>query len=271
MSFFRSGSFALFLFFCCFFILLFWFFIFSCEKRINPVIFWQFDLYYQERFFSHSTSEKDFFSTNKGEIMVVSFPSYQRTCLVKLYPSSSIYVRRVSAHFGKVNIYLDSVSGNVLVISSGCNFYINDVFLEEGILRVLSDGEKIRIEVLEGSAKIFDFNIKKGQGYVLEEDKIYMIPKEVSLVFPKDGVDVTIPLFLWEKVQEAKSYFLEISLDQDFLNPIFFFEIKENRFFPDSFTLFRFSGSFFWRVWYETEDGRFSFFSETRKIRIPSF
>jgi hypothetical protein len=188
-----------------------------------------------------------------------------------LYPSSSIYVRRVSAHFGKVNIYLDSVSGNVLVISSGCNFYIKDVFLEGGILRVLSDGEKIRIEVLEGSAKIFDFNIKKGQGYVLEEDKIYMIPKEVSLVFPKDGVDVTIPLFLWEKVQEAKSYFLEISLDQDFLNPIFFFEIKENRFFPDSFTLFRFSDSFFWRVWYETEDGRFSFFSETRKIRIPSF
>ncbi len=271
MLFFRNCNFALFLCFCCFFVLFFWFFIFSCEKRIDPVVFWHFDLENQEKFFYHYTSERDFFSTNRGEIKIISFPSYQRTCLIKLYPSSSIYIRRVSSHFGKFNIYLDSVSGNVLVISSGCNFYIGDVVLKEGILRLLSYDTKIRVEVLEGSAKIFDFNVKKGQGYVLGEDKIYTIPKGVSLVFPKDGVDVNIPLFLWEKVQEAKTYFLEISLDQDFLNSIFFSEIKDNRFFPDSFTLFRFSDSFFWRVWYETEDGRFSFFSETRKIRIPSF
>ncbi|GBD03960.1 hypothetical protein HRbin19_01265 [bacterium HR19] len=236
----------------------------QCKKEVRPNLFFSSDFAYE---FS-DVEKKEFFSGSK--IVLINFPFYKRVCLIKLYPKSYVKIGDAFRRGKEIRIFLESVSGVVVLKAQECNFFFRELVFSDGELRINANG-KLFFEVIDGEAKFHEFKIKKGQGYSAETREIYVLPREVKIIFPRDNAEVFIPLFLWEKIDKAKKYFLEIAIDENFLKPVFFSEIEDNKFFPQSLTLPRFSRSYFWRVWYELEDGRSSFYSEPKVINIPNF
>lgn len=236
----------------------------QCKKEVRPNLFFSSDFSYD---FS-DVEKKEIFSGSR--IVLVNFPFYKRVCLIKLYPRSYVKIGYAFKRGKEVRIFLESVSGIVVLIAHECNFFFRDLIFSDGELRI-NARDKLFFEVIDGEAKFLGFKIKKGQGCSVETRDIYVLPREVKIIFPRDGADVFIPLFLWEKIDKSRRYFLEIAIDENFLKPVFFSEIEDNKFFPQTLTLPRFSRSYFWRVWYELEDGRSSFYSELKVINIPNF
>ncbi len=243
--------------------LIFVFISFSCKKKID------YNVYFSYGNFSEYPKGV---SVDEG-VTVISFPSIYGSCVIKLYPQSSVKFKSAFIYIGKPYVILDNFSGTVLLYSDNCvfEFVRGKTFIIENskvLLRI--SNEKLRVEVLDGEVKADGIKIKKGQGFVPAEGYIYMMKKSVQLVFPRAGQKLYIPIFFWERGNESVHYMLEFALDRDFLKPIFYIKVKENKFFPEAMTLNKYSLRFFWKVWYEDESGAFSLPSQPEIVDIPT-
>ncbi len=235
-------------------------FIFSCMKSVEPVVF-----YATGKF---SVSENSFYTDG---VMIISFPSEKpgSLCLVKIFPHSSVKVIKTDVDITSTNhIYIDVV-GLVEVRAKNCVFRFEKVFVSDAILRV-SRYSFWRFEVLDGEIKVGKkLRIVRGQGYIPQKNEIYAVKDKPEIIFPRNNQKFYVPFFLWSRVRKVRNYYLEIALDKDFLFPIFIIRLKQNRFFPPELSIPKKSDYFFWRVWYELENGAGSFYSEARKFFVP--
>ena len=235
-------------------------FTFSCAKSVKPVVF-----YTTGKF----SIDKNSFYTDG--VMIISFPSENpgSLCLVKIFPQSSVKVLKTEVDITNTNLIYIDVVGLVEIRSKNCVFRFENVSVRDAVLRV-SRYSFWRFEVLDGEIKVGKkLRIVRGQGYVPQKNEIYAVKDKPEIIFPRNNQKFYVPFFLWSRVRKVRNYYLEVALDRNFLFPIFVIKLKQNRFFPPELSIPKRSDYFFWRVWYELENGSGSFYSETRKFFVP--
>lgn len=232
---------------------------FGCHKEIKPEIFYSIGEI-------HKRGEMDF-STRNGSIAVISFPSHFGRCIIKLYPESSVNFSYAYVKLKKITVNISSYSGMIFLLSENCNIRVGEDMNCDECEAFLKEKS---FEVIEGKIQYKDISIRKGYGYMPSEKRMYALKPKINPVFPRDKQEVAIPLFLWEKKDGVEKYFLEFSLDTDFLNPIYYVIITEdNKFFPDQMTLKIFSRKIYWRIIYEDKYGIGGFPSNPQEMIIP--
>lgn len=232
--------------------------LFSCQKDINPKVFYNIGE-------THDNGEMNF-STREG-IAVISFPNQFGRCIIKLYPESSINFSDAYIKLKKVTVKISSHSGVVFVLSEGCNIEVGEDISCNGCEMFLKNKN---LEVIDGETQYKGIVIRKGFGYIPSEGRMYVLKPKINLVFPRDKQEVAVPLFLWEKRNDVERYFIEFALDPEFLNPVYYVSVVEdNKFFPDQMTLKILSKKIFWRIIYEDKNGIGGFPSNPQEIIVP--
>lgn len=229
----------------------------SCHKEITPKLFYS---------IGDVKSGETNFSTGGKSIAVISFPNHLGRCIIKLYPESSVSFSYAYVRLKKITVNISSYNGMIFLLSQDCNIKVGEDMNCDECEAFLKDKS---FEVIEGKMKYKDIFIRKGFGYIPSERRMYALKPKINPVFPRDKQEVTIPLFLWEKRDDVEKYFIELSLDPEFLNPIYCVTTEENKFFPDQMTLKIFSRRIYWRIIYEDKYGIGGFPSSPQEMIIP--
>lgn len=234
------------------------FLLFSCQKRISPSVFSQ---------IGEVMMSGNSFQTKDG-IYVISFPNPFGRCIIKLYPESYVKISKAYTKTAEAYVEISDFGGKIFLISEECNITWEFLSCNNSKL-FLKKYEKTHIEIIEGKCRYKNMNLRRGQGFIPSENRIYLLKSKVKVVFPRDGQELVIPFFLWEKKDGVSSYFIEFAIDPDFLNPIFYTKVEGNKFFPDKLTLDIFSKKIFWQVLYEDAEGIGGLPSEPRQVIVP--
>lgn len=231
----------------------------QCRKRLSPTIF-------------HSIGEishsEQTFSTDDG-IMVISVPNHLGKCLIKLYPKSSVVISDSFIMSSVPTIKLSSPRGLIFLHSENCKFEIDDEIRCNNCQLFLKVRDKVQVEVIEGKVHYKELSLRRSQGYIPSSLHMYSLKPKINLVFPRNGQELIIPFFLWEKKEEVETYLLEFSTDPEFINTILYVYVQDNKFFPNKMRLRVFSKRLFWRVIYEDKNGIGGIPSDPYEFIIP--
>lgn len=236
------------------------FFSFGCQKKIYPTVFYSIG--------ENKNDNEKTFSTKDG-MLIVSFPNSFGKCIMKLFPQSSVIVSDSYLKLSKPTVSIEKYTGLIFVYSENCQFLVEDGPACDDCLVILKGRDKLYFEVLEGKAQYKGLIIRKGYGYLPAESRMYVLKPKINLVFPRNGQEVIIPLFLWEKKEDVDTYLLEFALDKDFFNPISYVYVRDNKFFPEQITFKIFSRKIFWRIIYEDKNGVGGFPSDPQEMIVP--
>ncbi|MCS7213751.1 MAG: hypothetical protein NZ927_05985 [Candidatus Calescibacterium sp.] len=236
------------------------FFFLGCQKKIYPTVFYSIGE-------NKSDNEKTF-STKDG-MLIVSFPNSFGKCILKLFPQSSVVVFDSYLKLSKPTVSIEKYTGLIFVYSENCNVQVKDEFACDNCSVILKNRNNVQFEVIEGKAQYRGLIIRKGYGYLPAESRMYVLKPKINLVFPRNGQEVIIPLFLWEKKDDVDVYLLEFALDQNFFNPIYYVYVRDNKFFPEQITFRIFSRKIFWRIIYEDKNGVGGVPSDPQEMIVP--